>query len=278
MTGAFPDFWVQPRDLSSRLEMPPFFIPGRGIFVYRLVVALKVVFKVIDQRYGLFKQCLVFAAVHQQNFGAKHFRYFCQDRGSPHGDQFVRKSAHCGVGSNAGKSIRAAALHADNQFGRRDGFPLKSGSIADKFLYCLDAVSDFVLTFLCHKETDPLAVIFADKFFQLVEIAVFTSEPKDQHASGIGVIGEISEDASGVVLIISHLGTSIWMREGADVVDLIRDILPGCFFNGRCHVIDTSHCGNDPDFIPDTDAAVFSSITPEKILVPFGGARRLFLS
>ena len=29
-TGEEPDFWVQPRDLSSRVEMPPFLLPGEG--------------------------------------------------------------------------------------------------------------------------------------------------------------------------------------------------------------------------------------------------------
>ena len=28
--GEEPDFWVQPRDLSSRVEIPPFLLPGDG--------------------------------------------------------------------------------------------------------------------------------------------------------------------------------------------------------------------------------------------------------
>ena len=30
LTRELPDFWVQPRDLSSRVEMPPFLFPGEG--------------------------------------------------------------------------------------------------------------------------------------------------------------------------------------------------------------------------------------------------------
>ena len=29
-TGACPDFWVHPRDLSSNVEIPPFLFPGDG--------------------------------------------------------------------------------------------------------------------------------------------------------------------------------------------------------------------------------------------------------
>ena len=30
LTRALPDFWVHPKDLSSRVEMPPFLLPGDG--------------------------------------------------------------------------------------------------------------------------------------------------------------------------------------------------------------------------------------------------------
>ena len=30
LTRALPDFWVQPKDLSSRVEIPPFCYPGKG--------------------------------------------------------------------------------------------------------------------------------------------------------------------------------------------------------------------------------------------------------
>ena len=61
-------------------------ISGGWILINRLIMAFKLIFKIVDQVHGLLKQFFRLAAVHELSFRSEHFRNLGQDGGAALGD------------------------------------------------------------------------------------------------------------------------------------------------------------------------------------------------
>ena len=86
------------------------FVAGGWIFVAGLVVILVVLLEVVDEFDGLFEGGLVYASVHKQLLGTKHFRNFRQHRCATNGHDVVGKHANKWVCRDTGKTIGATTL------------------------------------------------------------------------------------------------------------------------------------------------------------------------
>ena len=77
------------------------------------------------------------------------------------------------------------------------------------------------------------------------------------------MMDHVCQNSSGMLLIIAHLGTTIWMREGNNIFQTSTDEFLGCFLQCLGDGIYTSNSRNDPDLIADTDFAVCTTETIE---------------
>ena len=78
---------------------------------------------------------------------------------------------------------------------------------------------------------------------------------------GLTVMDHVSQNLSGILLIISHLGTAIGMSKCNHILHIASDkflcLLFQCLGNG----IDTSYRRNNPDLIADTNPSVCSAVS-----------------
>ena len=125
-------------------------------------MALEIVFEVIDQIYSLVEQFLVGTTVHQNGLCTEHLGNLGQDGGTTLGDQQIGETSYQRIRSNAGQSVPAAALHADDQFADADGLSLEFGSVIDQTLDDLYGVCDLVLVLLAYQEFHTVLIIIAD--------------------------------------------------------------------------------------------------------------------
>ena len=76
------------------------FVARRWIFVHRLIVAHKVILKVVDKENRFVEHIAVHATVHQNSFGTKHFRHFCQHRATALSNQEIGEYAQQRISCN----------------------------------------------------------------------------------------------------------------------------------------------------------------------------------
>ncbi len=238
------------------------------ILVYGLAVALEVFLEIIDEGHRLIEEGLIFTAVHEQGLRTEHFRYLREDGGAAHGDESVGEAADSGVCGDAGESVGAAALHADHQLAAADGLPLCLARVFCQLLHDFDAVCDFIVGFLRYQETDTFRIVFTDIVLQYVNVAVLTAQAQHQHAAGIGMVDEIGEDLTCMLLIVAHLGAAVRVGEGDDALHAAGNQRLASLLNGLGHIVDTAYGGDDPDLVPDADLAVLPAIALEEALFP----------
>ena len=107
-----------------------------------------------------------------------------------------------------------------------------------------------------------MRIVIPDIIFQHIDIAVFASQPQDEYAPGVGMIDQVCKDLAGVLLVVSHLGASVWMRKCGDSFDRARD--EGlCLPLDSCgNIIDAPHGRDDPKLV----AHGRSSVRPPEAL------------
>ena len=67
---------------------------------------------------------------------------------------------------------------------------------------------------------------------------------------------QIRQNRSGVLLVVSHLGTSIRMRECDDFLNASLHAGVGCLRHCGCNIVDTADSRDDPDFVADANFSV----------------------
>ena len=72
-------------------------------------------------------------------------------------------------------------------------------------------------------------------------------------------------------LIVAHLRTAVGVRESGNGIDIIFKIDLGLPLDRGSDVVNASHCGNNPNFIPYANGSVLSPVTLE--IMGFGGRK-----
>ena len=224
------------------------------------MIAFKVSLKVVDQAHGFPEQFLVPAPVHQDRLGAEHLRHLRQDRGSAHGGQPVAEYADGRIRRNAAQSVRSAALETHGQLIRRAGHPFVSAHTLCQFLQQRHSGFLFILAFLADQEPDPACVIIPHIGFNLLDSAVFTAQPQQQHPARVGMGSQCCQCFPGIVLVVPQLAAAVGMRKGIHAFhraagQLLR--FPG---QGFCHVIHAADGRQNPQLIPDAGFSLFPGI------------------
>jgi len=70
------------------------------------------------------------------------------------------------------------------------------------------------------------------------------------------MIDQVCQNLTGMLLVITHLGTTIGMRECDNLFHTALNECIGLLCNGGCHVVDTANGGDDPDLVTNTYFAV----------------------
>ena len=74
------------------------------------------------------------------------------------------------------------------------------------------------------------------------------------------MMDHVCQNFSGVFLVITHLGTSIWMLECNDIFYISAYKLLCSSLKSLCNRVYTANSWNDPDLITDTDFSVCSAV------------------
>ena len=242
-------------------------VARRGVLVHRHMAALKIALEVVDQAHGLSKQLFGAAAGHEDGLRAEHLRDLGQDGASAHRGQQVGEHADGGVRGDAGQAVRAAALEAHDQLVRRTGHAFIPAHPRRQFADQTDPFSQFIFHVLADQEADAALVVFAHVRSDLLNAAVFAAEAQQQHAARIRVNREIGKRLSRVLLVQSHLGAAVGMRESIHAVDAPADVILRHGGQGLRHVVHAADRRDDPQLIADAGAVVRTRIAHE-------GARR----
>ena len=131
------------------------------VVVDDLIVADEVLFEAVDHPDGLLKDLLVLATVHQEALGTEHLGHLGQHGGAAAGAQHIAEAANRRVGGDAGQTVRAAALHADDQLTGRDRLTLKLRGVGGQLFQDLASRNQLVLNVLAGQELDAVMVVVA---------------------------------------------------------------------------------------------------------------------
>ena len=163
----------------------------------------------IDQVHGLFKQLRSGAAVHEKCLCPEHFRHFRKDGGSALAHQQIGKRPHHRIGRDAGQSVGSAALHADDQLGGIYLLPGKCACVSCQLLKKPHGSLHLILHILALEKLHTVLVVRSDVVHEYGNVAVLTSQSQHQNASRVGMADHICQHLSGILLVITHLGTSV---------------------------------------------------------------------
>ena len=161
-------------------------VAGAGVFVDHLAVADKVFLEVVDHADCLVEHLFIHAAGEKDVLGAEHLGHLGQDRRAAESGETVGEAADGGIGGDAGKSVRAAALHADDELRGGKLLALKLSGILGKLCQELCARLELVLHLLAGQELDAPVVPLAELFHELVMSEVLAAEAQNQHAARVG--------------------------------------------------------------------------------------------
>ncbi len=75
-------------------------IAGRRVFIDRMPVAEIILLEIADQTDNIMKDSFSTGSLHQQVFGAEHFRHFRQDAGASCCDYKIRDLPGQGIGGD----------------------------------------------------------------------------------------------------------------------------------------------------------------------------------
>ena len=233
------------------------------------MVVFKILFKIVYQLHRLIEQFPVLTPVHEQRFRTEHFRNFRQNRRAFFADEQIGKLSDQRICRNAGKSVASAAFHADDEFRYADFFPLKTRCVGNQFIQQFSARLHLVFRFLADKEFHSVRIHFPDIRFQNIDIAVFASKSEHQYAAGIGMLNQIRQYGSRVLLVVAHLGTSIRMRKSNNF--FYRPFQPFVrrFGERGGYIVHAANRRNYPDFISHPDLAI-RPLIPHKYSVGCG--------
>ena len=91
------------------------------------------------------------------------------------------------------------------------------------------------------------------------------------------MIDEISQNGSGMFLIVTHLGTAVGVRKRCYILNRSADQALSLALDGLSHIIDTAYGWNDPDLVADTDFSVRPAVTLKEPFLCRSDGRILFL-
>ncbi len=130
LTGARPHFCVQPRALSSNVEIPPALLPyGGRIFANWFAMTQEVFLEIIDEVNGFIEQFLVLTTVHENRLCTEHLRHLSKDRSTALSNEPIRELTYQWVGSNTAEPVRTTALQTYAQLADRNFLTLVSFSL-----------------------------------------------------------------------------------------------------------------------------------------------------
>ena len=109
---------------------------------------------------------------------------------------------------------------------------------------------------LAYQEFYTVLIIITDIRLQHINVAVLTAQSQYQNTACIGMIDQVCQNLTGMLLIVAHLGTSIRMRKCNNLFHTAFNECIGLLCNGGCHVVDTANGGDDPDLVTNTYFAV----------------------
>ena len=116
---------------------------------------------------------------------------------------------------------------------------------------------------LACEEFHPFWIIVSQFLQKLLMGAVLASKAQYQHSSRIGVPGEGSQKFPCLGMICTGLAAAEGVGKGVQAVDMAR--CQGLVLRGQplCDIVDTTHGGDDPDFVPRGGSAVRPQISPK---------------
>ena len=230
-----------------------------GVVVNHLVVADEVLFEAVDHLLRLDEDVVVDAAIHQEALGTEHLGHLGQDGGAAALAHHIGEAADGGVGGDAGQAIRAAALHADHQLTDGNGLALELTGISSQLLEDLAGRGELVVHVLAGQELDPVVVVLAQLFHELVMLEVLTAQMQHQNGSGIGMADEGGQQLAGLCVVMAGLAAAEGMGEGVEALDGAGDevLIVGHHLLGD--VVDTADGGDDPDLVADGGAAILAA-------------------
>ena len=138
-------------------------------------MADEILFEAVDHPDGLLKDLLVLAAVHQEALGTEHLGHLGQHGGAAAGAQHIAEAANRRVGGDAGQTVRAAALHADDKLAGRDRLTLKLRGVGGQLFQDLASRDQLVLNVLAGQELDAVMVVVAQLGQELLMGQVFAA-------------------------------------------------------------------------------------------------------
>ena len=152
-----------------------FFVAGRRVFVYGLVVADEVVLEAVQHVRGLVEDFAADAAAEQHSLRAEHLGHFREHGAAAARDDHVAEDADGRVCRDAGEAVGAAALHAYDEAADGDGLALELRGVRGAFFKQRAPCGEFVLNVLAGEEFYPVRVVAAELCDELVVLQIFAA-------------------------------------------------------------------------------------------------------
>ena len=102
---------------------------------------------------------------------------------------------------------------------------------------------------LAYQEFYTVLIIITDIRLQHINVAVLTAQSQYQNTACIGMIDQVCQNLTGMLLIVAHLRTTVRMRECDNLFHTAFNECIGLLCDGCCHVVDTANGGDDPDLV-----------------------------
>ena len=245
------------------------------VVVDDLIVADEVLFEAVDHPDGLLKDLLVLAAVHQEALGTEHLGHLGQHSGAAAGAQHIAEAANRRVGGDAGQTVRAAALHADDQLAGRDRLTLKLRGVGGQLFQDLASRDQLVLNVLAGQELDAVMVVVAQLGQKLLMGQVFAAQAQHQNRARVGVAHQRGQQLAGLCVVMAGLGAAERMGEGIQPVDAAGHKVLIVAHERLGAVVDAADSRDDPDLVADGSAAILAAVAHEG--VRRGGGQRVHI-
>ena len=224
-------------------------------------MADKVVLKAVEHVGGGIEDVLALTAIEQNALRAKHLGNLGEHRRAAAGDNHIAHATDRGVGGNARKTVRAAALKANDQLGGRNGLTLgllgQVGKLGQN-LVTLDLLVGYILA---GEESNALAIEVTELIEYLLVRAVFATEGQEQHTRSVCVTRERHQQTARLGMVGTGLRAAKGMREVVNALQRALDQILSLLAHGTCDLVDAADRGDDPQLVARGGAAVSAAET-----------------
>src|SRR6185295_7328328 len=161
------------------------------------------------------------------------------------------------------QAVGAAAFQADGERADRARFATDARCTVRKLFDEAQALFDFVHGSLRRESADVPALRLRNLLQQRLQLIRFATESEDQHAAGVRMSRQCSDELASAIEIAAELRAAELMRERVYAVDAILAAFggqPRDALGGAAHAADRTQ---DPDLVASADAPVRATVAHE---------------